>query len=213
LQNTKESTVDDAESKAAEVIARNIEQLEGAVDFAAGKMDAALFEATCEVLRDKVQELGWESEFGNGFDDEPWLAPQEWRAIGEDVGGDYYLYCHLDLDGDESNTWLAFFSGVAGRRVYLGVATKTVSGRRNKRRLANEIEDDLKVVLDSGFLFDIEEFVIRVPVNLDRQKIVDGFRDDDLSEALKPLSLALDKINQVRQNLDRIAVKIKEFVA
>lgn len=205
--------MDDAESKTAEVIARNIEQLEGAVDFAAGKMDAALFEAVCEVLRDKVQELGWESEFGNGFDDEPWLAPPEWRAEGEDVGGDYYLYCHLDFDGNESNTWLAFFSGVAGRRVHLGIATNTISGKRNKKRLAQDIADDLNAVLEAGFLFDIDEFVIRVPVKLDCQKIVDGFRDDDLTGALKSLSLALDKINHARPNLDRIAKKIKEFVA
>lgn len=205
--------MDDAESKAAEVIARNIEQLEGAVDFAVGKMDAALFEAACEVLRDRVREFGWESEFGNEFDDEPWLAPLEWRAEGEDIGGDYYLYCYLDFDGDESHTWLAFFGGVGGRRIHVGIATSIISGKRNKRRLAQDIEDDLKAVLDSGFLFDIEEFVIRVPVNLDRQKIIDGFRDDDLSEALKPLSLALDKINQARSNLDRIAVKISEFVA
>ena len=204
--------MDDAESKTAEVIAKNIEQLEAAVDFAVGKMDTALFEAVCEVLRDKVQELGWESEFGNGFDDEPWLAPPEWRAEGEDVGGDYYLYCYLDFDGNESNTWLAFFSGVAGRRVHLGIATNTISGKRNKKRLAQDIGDDLNAVLEAGFLFDIEEFVIRVPVKLDCQKIVDGFRDDDLTGALKSLSLALDKINQARPNLDRIAIKIKEFV-
>ena len=147
--------MDDAESKTAEVIARNIEQLEGAVYFASGKMDAALFEAACEVLRDKVKELGWESEFGDGFDDGPWLAPPEWRAEGEDVGGNYDLYCYLDFDGNESNTWLAFFSGVAGRRVHLGIATDTVSGKRNKRRLAQDIADDLNPHFPSKALISL----------------------------------------------------------
>lgn len=203
--------MDDAESKTAEVIARNIEQLESAVDFAAGKMDTALFDAVCEMLDAKNKELSWESEFGSAFDDEPWLAPSEWRADGEEVGGDYHLYCHLDFDGAESNTWLAFFSGVAGRRVHMGIATNTISGKKNKKRLAEQLEDDLKHLLNEGFQFDVGEFVIRVPLNLDREKIVEGFRDDNLIEALAPLSIALDKINKARPTLDLIAESIRKF--
>lgn len=205
--------MDDAESKTAEVIARNIEQLESAVDFAVGKMDTALFDAVCEMLGAKNQELSWEFELGSAFDDEPWLAPSEWRADGEEVGGDYHLYCHLDFDGAESNTWLAFFSGVAGRRVHLGIATNTISGKKNKKRLAEQLEGDLAHLLNEGFQFDVGEFVIRVPLNLDRGKIAEGFRDDDLIEALAPLSFALDKINKARPTLDRIAESIGQFNA
>lgn len=196
--------MDDAETKAAAVIIRNIDQLENAVEFASAKMDASLFKAVCETLTAKNKTLGWESDFGSDFSDEPWLAPSEWRASGQDVGGDYDLYCYLDLDELEAQTWVAHFAGAGGRKVYLCVSTNTVSGKRNFNRLADAIADDRQKLVDSGFLFDVQEFNFKLPVSFDREQIAQGFEDDDLSRALKPLGQALDLVNSSREIFDRI---------
>lgn len=205
--------MDEAESKAAEVIARNIEQLESAVNFASTKMDAALFEAACDVLRKKNDELRWESEFGSEFGDEPWLAPLEWRADGEPVGGEYHLYCYLEFDELELQTWLAHFSGVGGRKVHLSIATNTVSGKKNLKKLASAIEDDLQKLLDAGFYFDVEKFSLKLLIDLDRDLIARGFADDDLSRAVAPLGDALDRIVSSREILDRIKDAVEHAAA
>lgn len=205
--------MDEAESKVAEVITRNIEQLESAVDFASAKMDVELFETVCEILSKKNEVLRWESEFGSGFDDEPWLAPSEWRADGEDVGGDYHLYCYLEFDELESNTWLAHFAGAGGRKVWLCIATNTVSGKKNLKKLSSSIADDLQKLLDAGFLFDVEKFIIKLPISFEREKIAKGFADDNLSQALAPLGCALDRIGSSRDILDRIKAAVEYAAA
>lgn len=64
---TKENVMDEIELKAAEVVARNIELLEGAYDLAVNKMDLMLYEATREILEDKQKLLLWEYDFGESL--------------------------------------------------------------------------------------------------------------------------------------------------
>ena len=196
--------MDDAETKAAAVIIRNIDQLESAVAFASTKMDASLFEAVCETLTAKNEDLRWESGFGSGFADDLWLAPSDWRADGEDVGGDYDLLCYLDVDEFEAQTWVAYFASAGGRKVYLCVSTNTVSGKKNLKRLAVSVADDLQKLVDAGFLFDVETFTFKLPVSFDREQIAQGFADDDLSQALAPLGRALDLVSGSREIFDRM---------
>ena len=163
-----------------------------------------MFEAVCETLTAKNEDLRWESDFGSEFSDKQRLAPSEWRADGEDVGGDYDLYCHLDVDELEAQTWVAHFAGAGGRKVYLCVSTDTVSGKKNLKRLAVSVADDLQKLVAAGLLFDVETFTFKLPVSFDREQIAQGYADDDLSQALAPLARALDLVSSSREIFDRM---------
>jgi len=205
--------MEEADRQAAEVIARNVGLLESAIDFASTKMDAALFDAVRETLRRKNEHLRWESEFGDNFDDGPWMAPTEWRADGEDVGRDYHLYCHLCIDDDEMKTWLAYFAGVEGRRAYLCISTSTITGSRNLRNFARGVQNELDQLIDVGFIFDSKGFKIKWPMNFDQEQIAKGFVDDDLAQALGPLEDAIDRVANSREVLDRIQDAIRRETA
>lgn len=204
--------MDEIELKAAEVVARNIELLEGAYDLAVNKMDARLFEVTRDIFEEKRSSFIWEGDSGGDLNDGPWLAPPEWRAEGEDVGGNYNLVCGID-GHDEAETWLAHFAGGPTRRVYLTISTNTVTGVRSLGRLAGTVTLEVGELAELGFLFDAREFILKLPLEFDREDIAKGFGDDDLSTALAPIGVALDKIRDARPILDRVEKAVRNFNA
>ncbi|WP_058097191.1 hypothetical protein [Paracoccus sp. MKU1] len=204
--------MDEAELKAAEVIARNIELLEDAYAIATEKMDAKLYEASRDIFEEKQRTFSWEYGPGSELNDGPWLAPTEWRAEGEEVGGDYYLVCGIDAH-DESETWVAHFAGGPERRVYLTIFTNTVTGVRRLNKLASTITDEVSELAELGFMFDASVFALKLPLKFDREEVAKGFADDDLSTALAPIGLALDKIKEARPILDKVAEAVRRFNA
>lgn len=209
---TKENVMDEIELKAAEVVARNIELLEGAYDLAVNKMDLMLYEATREILEDKQKLLLWEYDFGGELNDYPWLAPTEWRAEGEVAGGNYNLVCYIDRGG-EFETWLAEFAGGPARCVCFSISTNTVSGVRKLGRLSGTITAEVSELGELGFSFDASDFVLKLQLKFDREEIAKGFADGDLSTALAPIGEALDKINAARPILDRVEQAVRRFNA
>jgi len=199
--------MDEAESKSAEVIARNIDLLENAVDFALTKMDDALFEAVQEVMNRKKIELRWEGAFGSNFEDAQWVAPSEWRAQDEEVDGSYHLSCYLGLEGD-ATTNVAYFIGGNERFAYIGIGSDTLKKKRMYKALAITLADDLKLLVERGFMFDEKAFEFKIPIRVGCDAMAKGFADEDLTAALAPIGAAIDLISQ---NLD-VFKRIKEAV-
>lgn len=202
--------MDGMELKAAEVVARNIELLEGAYRLAVDKMDVMLYEATRNILEEKQKLLLWEYDFGSELNDLPWLAPTEWRAEGEEVGGDYNLFCRIDANGG-AETWLAYFAGGPTRSVYLAISTDTVSGVRKLGKLAATVAAEVSELTGLGFSFDASDFVLKLPLKFDCEEIAKGFADGDLSTAVAPIGVALDKINNARPILDKVEQAVRRF--
>lgn len=204
--------MDETELKAAEVIARNIDLLENAYALAVNEMDAALHKAVVDIFEEKNETLIWNITPEEHLNDGPWLAPAEWRAEGE-VGEKYDLYCQVDGEGEEAETWVAFFTGGPSRHIFLAIYTGTLSGVKKRLSLANTIVSEVSQLADLGFNFDARSFSFKLPVSFDREEITKGFSDDDLSSALAPIGEALDKIKDARPILDRVAQAVHQFNA
>lgn len=201
--------MDEAESKSAEVIARNIELLENAVDFATTKMDNALFEAVHEVLSQKKTELRWEGAFGDNFDDTQWLAPSDWRADDEEVDGSYHLSCYLGLEGD-ATTNVAYFTGGSDKFAYIGIGSDTLIKKRMHKVLASSLVDELGELVEKGFVFDEKAFEFRLPIRIGGDAIAKGFAEEDLTAALAPIGAAIDLVCQSLEVFGRIKEAVQK---
>lgn len=198
------------------VIVRHIDELEAALRYATATMEPMLEKAVTSVLDDKRLELGWAGEMPADFEDNQWLAPEEWRMSGNARDDEFYLSFVLDtvpsIDGHVPETWIGTIAGFAGAGLTLSARTDAL-GQRPWKTLMKTQAGILEELANAGFRCDLRNGEIAVSISIDRESLAAGFEDDALEQALEPIALAVDRISAARPALDRLVRAIKQSLA
>ncbi|WP_454887757.1 hypothetical protein [Sphingomonas oryzagri] len=194
------------------VIVRHIDELEAALRYAHNSMRPMLARAVAAVMEDKRLALTWAGEVVPDFDETLWLAPEEWRIVGDPEDNEFYLSFSLEttpsIDGSEPETWVGIIAGFAGAGIKFAFGTDALRQREWKALL--KAQGSLLVELvDRGFRCDPKTGDLELTIPIGRDALAMGFEEDTLEAALSPLGQAIDRIDAARPILDRLVAAIK----
>ena len=194
------------------VIVRHINELEAALRYAHNSMRPMLARAVAAVMEDKRLALTWAGEVVPDFDETLWLAPEEWRIVGDPEDNEFYLSFSLEttpsIDGSEPETWVGIIAGFAGAGIKFAFGTDALRQREWKALL--KAQGSLLVELvDRGFRCDPKTGDLELTIPIGRDALAMGFEEDTLEAALSPLGQAIDRIDAARPILDRLVAAIK----
>jgi hypothetical protein len=171
-----------------------------------------LEKAVVAVLEEKRVALGWAGELPTDLDETLWLAPEDWRMPGDPEENEFYLSFSLDrtpcIDGREPETWVGTMVGFAGAAIRFVFSTDAL-GQRDWKALLRSEGPLLDELLTKGFLCEPKSGDLALTIPINREALANGFEEEELETALAPLSVALDRIHDARQILDRLVKAIK----
>lgn len=194
------------------VIVRHIDELEAALRYAHNSMRPMLARAVAAVMEDKRRTLTWAGEVVPDFDETLWLAPEEWRIVGDPEDNEFYLSFSLEttpsIDGSEPETWVGIIAGFAGAGIKFAFGTDAL-GQREWKALLKAQGSLLVELVDRGFRCDPKTGDLELTIPIGRDALAMGFEEDTLEAALSPLGQAIDRIDAARPILDRLVAAIK----
>lgn len=198
------------------VIVRHIDELEAALRYAHNSMRPMLAKAVAAVMEDKRLALSWAGEVVPDFDETLWLAPEEWRIVGDPDDNEFYLSFSLEttpsIDGSEPETWVGIISGFADAGIKFTFGTDAL-GQREWKALLKTQGSLLVELVDRGFRCDQKTGDLELTIPIARDALAMGFEEDTLEAALSPLGQAIDRIDAARPILDRLVAAIKAISA
>lgn len=194
------------------VIVRHIDELEAALRYAHNSMRPMLARAVAAVMEDKRLALTWAGEVVPDFDETLWLAPEEWRIVGDPEDNEFYLSFSLEttpsIDGSEPETWVGIIAGFAGAGIKFAFGTDAL-GQREWKALLKAQGSLLVELVDRGFRCDPKTGDLELTIPIGRDALAIGFEEDTLEAALSPLGQAIDRIDAAKPILDRLVAAIK----
>lgn len=191
---------------------RHIDELEAALRYAHNTMRPMLAKAVAAVMEERRLALSWAGEAVPDFEENLWLAPEEWRIAGDPEDDDFYLSFSLEttpsIDGSEPETWAGIIAGFAGAGIKFAFGTDALGQREWKAML--KAQGSLLVdLVDKGFRCDPKTGDLELTIPIARDALAMGFEEDTLEAALAPLGQAIDRIDAARPILDRLVAAIR----
>jgi hypothetical protein len=194
------------------VIVRHIDELEAALRYAHNSMQPMLAKAVAEAMEDKQRALNWAGEVVPDFEENLWLAPEEWRIGGDPEDDDFYLSFSLEttpsIDGSEPETWVGIMAGFAGAGIKFAFGTDAL-GQREWKAMMKAQGPLLDELVNRGFRCDPKTGDLELLILISRDALAMGFEEDALEAALTPLGHAIDRIDAARPILDRLVAAIR----
>lgn len=196
-------------------IARHIEELEVALRHVANVMDPALGKEAGRIIARKLKEFGWAGEVDEELDPVSWLAPSEWRIAGG-ANDDFDLFINFEgtdcIDGKPPETWVGQFLGFAGAGMHLAFGSNSL-GRAKWKSLLREQAELIDQLARKGFKCDAKDGLLVLPVQIDKSELISGFEEENISKALRPLEIAIDRVREAKPLFDKLVKAIRAKAA
>ena len=180
------------------LIAENIADLELSFNHVEAVIDPRLNEAAWDALKRALSDDDYHFSDGDSLDD-AWFAPRTW--LDKDMDSDPWF--RLTADDSHYRTSLASYIAPRTDREAIGIQWYHDSLYvKDYRQILETHADDLRLIEQAGFRRDGNR--IFLPIAFDTKKVVDGFRNDDLAEALEPVARAAEALLGVSQAFQRL---------
>jgi hypothetical protein len=196
------------------LIVRNIADIEAAFNRVNNDMETVLARETANIFHEKIGSLGWEGDSVDEFvDGNLWLAPIEWR-LADTASDEFDLYINFGFHAginDFEGTWLAHFAGINGAGLQLELTSDTMKRKDWQTLLKREVGQKAIAALKAkGFATELKNAVpLTLKVKFDQEELAKAFEEEDFTEALEPLSKAIDTIAGLRVVLDDLVTAIR----
>lgn len=180
------------------LIAENISDLELSFNHVEATLDPRLNEAAWNALKSALANADYYFNDGTSLDDS-WFSPRSWL----DVEMDSDPWFELSADESHYRTWLASYVAPRTDREAIGIQWyRNILYVKDYKQILDAHADDLRLIERAGFRRDGNR--IFLPIEFDIKKIVEGFRIDDLSEALEPVKRAAEVLLSVSEPFQRL---------
>ena len=209
--------------QAGKLIIENIQMLDEAVKLLSGDLSQQIYEGIEKVLQDKLSEFSEEwsrsnellSDFSYPF------APKKWRLIDseqfrhKDYFARYCLTWESTHSEQETNQYLltAFFKNSYDVIIFkffpwFGCYARCTNGVWKKFATAqNEKYPEIESL---GFKYSAKEGEWYLPIDsLSQQLVADCYVEDNLADAMGPITEALEKLYQAHPYFDKIVEAAK----
>ena len=209
--------------QAGKLIIENIQMLEESIRLLSGDLSQEIFDEIEIVLQDKLSEFSDEwSQSNELFSSGVCLfAPNKWRLIDseqfnhKDYFARYRFIWQNILSEQETNQYLltAFFKNSYDVIIFkffpwFGCYARCTNGLWKKFATAqNEKYPEIESL---GFKYSAKEGEWHLPIaSLNQQLVADCYAEDNLADAMGPITEALDKLYQAHPYFDKIVEAAK----
>lgn len=187
----------------------NVADIEAAVAYIKGTIDPLLWQGAAEVLEKESRPWGRIGNFDPDGKDSLWIMPPDWvtdPSRGVKIREDAWFSLIVSEAGpDESETALANFLAVGGRGngMVLSFQQEMLKGQKWKAVLARQ-EDAVQAIRDGGFMVEMREGLLEIPVLLKAEELSRALSEEDVSSALGPLRDAVARAIALKPRFDEI---------
>ena len=180
------------------LITENIADLELSFNHVEATIDPRLNEAAWNALKRALADDDYHFNDEINLDD-AWFSPRSWL----DSNMDSDPWFGLSADESHYRTWLASYVAPRTDREAIGIQWYHNSLYvKDYKQILDAHADDLRLIERAGFRRDGNR--IFLPIEFDIKKIVEGFRIDDLAEALEPVARAAEALLGVSEAFQRL---------
>ena len=211
--------------QAGKLIIENIQMLEESIRLLSGDLSQEIFDEIEIVLQDKLSEFSDEwSQSNELFSSGVCLfAPNKWRLIDseqfnhKDYFARYSFTWQSTISEQETNQYLltVFFNNSYDVMVFKFVPWFNCYARCTKglwKNFAVSQNEKYPEIESLGFKYSAKEGEWHLPIaSLNQQLVADCYAEDNLADAMGPITEALDKLYQAHPYFDKIieAAKIE----
>ena len=209
--------------QAGKLIIENIQMIDEAVKLLSGDLSQQIFEEIEKVLQDKLSEFSEEwSQSNELFSSGVCLfAPNKWRLIDseqfnhKDYFARYRFIWQNILSEQETNQYLltVFFNNSYDVMVFKFVPWFNCYARCTKglwKKFASIQNEKYPEIESLGFKYSAKEGEWYLPIaSLNQQLVADCYVEDNLVDAMGPITEALDKLYQAHPYFDKIVAAAK----
>ena len=205
------------------LIIENIQMLEESIRLLSGDLSQEIFDEIEIVLQDKLSEFSDEwSQSNELFSSGVCLfAPNKWKLIDsaqlnhKDYFARYRFTWQSTISEQETNQYLltAFFNNSYDVMVLKFVSWFNCYARCTKglwKNFASIQNENYPEIESLGFKYDSKEGSWFLPIaSLNQQLVADCYVEDNLADAMEPITEALDKLYQAHPYFDKIVEAAK----
>ena len=176
----------------AELIIRNIVDLEHSLMFLEDEIKPRLAEAIFDIIEEGAGFGDWYID--DRTDPGGWFCPEEWR-IGPENKPNAAIWFQIETPEDEPwKTWAGRFAGGSNTATTAACMVRyNWLGKRQWQEIRNSLPDEMAKIRSAGFVVDGDRIYFSLP--LDRESLAQAFKEGDPRQALgriQSLSEALD---------------------
>jgi hypothetical protein len=192
------------------LIANNLADLDAAVRRVWFTLQPAVAEAMDEIINQSRERANWDGE-GDWNESGSWLAPFDWKKLG-DISGDAYK-CQFGLEAGSGDTmgeldgedafWLTRLLGIGDGRLGFWWRRNDV-GKKAWRKLVGEQSDLITALRAKGFEYQEISGSFCLPVKIDQAALVAALKEETPVEAMEPLKTALQKLIDAKPDFDAL---------
>ena len=208
--------------QAGKLIIENIQMLEEAIRLLGVDLSQEIFDVIDNLVKEKIDTFteDWDGTyalFEEGID----FAPVTWKAVStgqykfEDYFAQYELtYNSIGVDSNSAEYWLTcFFSNTFEEMVFKFKPNRenfTKCIKASWKNFAVSQNEKYPEIESLGFKYSAKEGEWYLPIDsLNQQWVADCYVEDNLADAMSPITEALDKLYQAHPYFDKIVEAAK----
>lgn len=153
------------------------------------RIEERIWKAMGDLMKEHSEENGWRGSFDKD-DDVLWLAPPEWVIEGEEIAWFTLDLGPADQDNRESDLYFDLSRLCGLGEGSLSFWFRLNAGKRQWKPVAKALAEN---VADLGFSMT-DSATFHMDCTPSQSAMAQALSDDDFEQALKPLSLALDRL-------------------
>lgn len=187
----------------------NVADIEAAVAYITGSIDPLLWSGAGEALQAETGSWGRIGNFDPDSDTSLWIMPPDW-ATDPSRGGKYqedawFSFVVSEAASDDCTTALANFLAAGGRgnTMVLSFQQEMLKGRKWKAVLSQH-EDAVQAIRDGGFVVELREGLLELPVVIKAEDLSAALSDEDVSTAFGPLRDAVARVIELKPRFDEL---------
>ncbi|MEG0745500.1 MAG: hypothetical protein RSC45_06345 [Acinetobacter sp.] len=204
--------------EAVKLIIKNVQYLEQAKTLLEDEISHKLLVAVDAIVQEHIDGLeNWDGTFDLNGSCLLQFAPTSWQAKqGEEFKyQNFYARYNLDCEsniigGDSNHWWLSTFLKNDIERIVFSFSPyyynyKEKVNKMKWSKFANEQNQLIPQIEQEGFKFNASNgFWYLIVDGIEPKTVIEGYENDDLADALIPITDALDKIKQAHPYFDQI---------
>ena len=211
--------------QAGKLIIENIQMLDEAARLLRGDLSQEIFDEIDKLVQEKVSTFTEDWDGTYTFDEDGvYFAPEAWKAVNtkqfrlKDYYARYVLsYENIDVDNNHTEFWLTgFFSNSFDEMVFKFVPWFNCYARCTNglwKKFASIQNEKYPEIESLGFKYSAKEGEWYLPIaSLNQQLVADCYVEDNLADAMEPITEALDKLYQAHPYFDKIVETAKDQV-
>jgi len=185
----------------------NLADLDAAAQRVDDELSASVADTLNKHLEALIQRTDWAGVAKWPLAQSFWFAPKDWRKLGdnprEEYACNFLMAVSLGKGTAKDRFWLTQLVGKGDRNLGLAWIRSGV-GKPQWRRAVAQRGEEIAKLRSRGFEYEATEGSFFLPVHIDQSTLAQGFFDESLEIALKPLADALQVCVEAKPDFDAL---------